>query len=61
MSKARFVFLLILVIFSGGLSILVASLAISSDHFDNVTIRALLPLLLLAAVSGRALMKSREK
>jgi len=61
MSKGRFAFLLIIVITAGGFSVLVAGLAISTEHFDNTTIRALLPLLLLTAVSGRALMKSREK
>ncbi|MCK0138904.1 hypothetical protein [Aliiroseovarius sp. F47248L] len=55
MSKTRFFFLITLVILSGGLTILVGSLAAASGKLDGQVAMALLPLIMLASIGIRAL------
>lgn len=55
MSKTRFFFLIALVILSGGLTILVGSLAVTSGKLDGQVAMAVLPLALLASIGIRAL------
>ncbi|SEW19017.1 hypothetical protein SAMN05444851_1997 [Aliiroseovarius sediminilitoris] len=55
MSKTRFFFLIALVILSGGLTILVGSLAVTSGKLDGQVAMAVLPLVMLASIGIRAL------
>ncbi|HHL21869.1 MAG TPA: hypothetical protein ENJ52_10140 [Aliiroseovarius sp.] len=61
MPPMKFVLLLALVIGSAGLSIWVLVLAIESDHLDGTTLRAIIPLAMLAALAGRALARGRSR
>lgn len=60
MSRAKFVFLLALVIGAAGLSIWVAVLAAEAGALDAKVASALLPLLLLAGVALRALRNNAD-
>ncbi|MCK8462389.1 hypothetical protein MUY35_00820 [Aliiroseovarius sp. S1339] len=55
MSKTRFFFLITLVILAGGLTVLIASLAVASGKLDGQVAMALLPLVMLASIGIRAL------
>lgn len=55
MSKTRYAFLLFLVLAAGGLTVLVAGLAISSGKLNGQTAMSLMPLLLLLSVAVKAL------
>ena len=61
MSPVKFALLLALVIGSAGLSVWVAVLAIRAEQLDGATRRALIPLVMLAAITARALIRGRAK
>ncbi len=61
MSPIKFIFLLALVIFSAGISLWVAYLALEAGSFDGAVWRALLPLLLLGSLALRLLLKGRSE
>ncbi|MCI2393137.1 hypothetical protein [Aliiroseovarius sediminis] len=61
MSKTRFFLLITLVILSGGLTVLVGSLAAASGKFDGQVAMALLPLVMLASIGIRGLSRGDEK
>lgn len=60
MSKTRFAFLILLVLIAGGLTVLVAGLAVSSGKMDGQTAMSLMPLLLLLSVAIKALRPDRK-
>lgn len=61
MPPLKFALLLALVIGAAGLSIWVAVLAIRAEQLDGATLRALIPLVMVAAIAARALMRGRAK
>ncbi|UWQ15696.1 hypothetical protein K3556_07455 [Aliiroseovarius sp. M344] len=61
MSKTRFFFLITLVIVCGGLTVLVAGLAVNSGKLDGQVAMALLPLVMLASIAIRALSGRNEQ
>lgn len=61
MPHAKFVFLLVLVIGSAGLSIWIGYLAFAAGALDGTVWRALVPLLLLASIGLRLLLNARSE
>lgn len=61
MSKTRFFLLIALVITSGGLTVLVGSLALTHGKLDGQVAMALLPLVMLASIALRGLTGGAEK
>ncbi len=61
MSKTRFIFLLVLVIGSAGLTIWIAWMAFAAGQLNGGTLGALLPLVMLASVGLRALVGARKE